>query len=202
MRIQRFLTGFAILLFVLASAPVAAGETEAQMSPEEQAMMEKWQAYMTPGEPHAFLAKMAGQWEMKTKMWPGPGADPEESTGQAKMKMIMDGRYILEKIEGSFQGQPFHGMGITGYDNMKGEYWSTWVDSSGTAISYSRGTEDADGVLHMSGTWASPNTPEGRPYRTETHTMSDDEYRMDFYDSHPDAEGGEFMNMSMTYKRS
>ena len=199
MRIREFLTCLTIALFALAIVPVTAGEGEHQMSPEEQAMMEKWQAYMTPGEPHAFLAKMVGEWEITTKMWQAPGTDPEESKGTAKMKMIMDGRYILEKLEGSFQDQPFQGMGITGYDNMKGKFVSVWLDSMGTGIMTSEGTCDGDACTYFG---EAPDVVTGKYKRVKMigRHPSDDEMIFEMYDKGPGGE--EFMSFRIRYRRA
>ena len=29
-------------------------------------------------------------------------------------------------------GMPFEGIGRTGYDNVTGKYWSTWIDNMST----------------------------------------------------------------------
>jgi hypothetical protein len=39
------------------------------MSPEEAAMMEKWAAFMTPGENHERLNFKVGKWEGVVKHW-------------------------------------------------------------------------------------------------------------------------------------
>ena len=48
--------------------------------------------------------------------------------------MILGGRYLEQRYEGTMMGQPFSGIGVTGFDNYKKKFVSTWVDSMGTAI--------------------------------------------------------------------
>ena len=50
-------------------------------APSQEEMMKAWTAYMTPGEPHAHFAKLAGSWTTKTKSWMDPTQPPEETTG-------------------------------------------------------------------------------------------------------------------------
>lgn len=58
--------------------------------------------------------------------------------------MILDGRVLVEEASADMMGMPFTGYGMTGYDNVSGEYWSTWNDSMTTGISLARGTYDAE----------------------------------------------------------
>ena len=48
--------------------------------------------------------------------------------------MMLGGRVMAERMEAKMAGQPFSGLGMTGYDNTSGQYWSTWSDSMGTGI--------------------------------------------------------------------
>ncbi|MBA3556753.1 MAG: DUF1579 family protein, partial [Gemmatimonadales bacterium] len=131
----------ALAAYLVAVTSVAAQEA-AQMSAEEQAMMQKWAEYATPGEPHQRLASMAGDWTWTSKWWMAPDAPPEESSGTTSSSMAMDGRYLMENYEGSMMGQPFKGHAITGFDNFRDEYVSTWIDNMGTGMMTSRGTYD------------------------------------------------------------
>ena len=91
---------------------------------------------MTPGKEHALLARSDGEWDEELTMWMQPGAEPTKSTATAESKMILD-QQMTHK--GSFNGMPFEGIGITGYDNAKKVFFSTWIDSMGTGIMYSEG---------------------------------------------------------------
>ena len=62
-------------------------------------MMAKWAEYATPGEGHARLAKLAGNWDYTMKWWMSPDAQPEESSGTMSAQMTMDGRYLVEGNE-------------------------------------------------------------------------------------------------------
>jgi hypothetical protein len=97
--------------------------------------------YGTPGPEHKALEPLVGNWDCKVKFWTGPGK-AEESTGTAKREWILGNRYIAEHYKGTAFGQPFEGMGVTGYDRFKKKYTAGWVDSMSTSIMTSYGTYD------------------------------------------------------------
>ena len=55
---------------------------------DSAAMMQAWQAYMTPGSVHAMLAKSNGTWEGDVTMWMEPGKPPIKSKATTVNKMI------------------------------------------------------------------------------------------------------------------
>lgn len=110
---------------------------------QSQEDMQKWMSYMTPGDMHKMLAKGNGTWDEVLTMWSAPGAPPQTMSATCEMKMMMDGRYQQTKHTGSFNNMPFEGIGVTGYDNSKKIFQSTWIDNMGTGITYMEGTYDA-----------------------------------------------------------
>ncbi len=59
---------------------------------------------------------------------------------------------MQEDFSGEFMGKPFHGIGITGYDNLKKKYVGSWIDDMGTGLFISEGDADAEGfVVHFVG---------------------------------------------------
>ena len=114
--------------------------TPAYSQTDKKAAEEKaWNDYMTPGPAHQMLARSDGEWNEELTMWMEPGAEPVKSKATAVNKMIMGGRYQHATHTGNVMGMPFEGMGITGYDNAKKVYLSTWIDNMGTGMMYSEG---------------------------------------------------------------
>ena len=107
-----------VIFAVFFVAAVRAGEPP-KLTPEQQAEMEACQKAGTPGAPHAALASTTGNYDLDFKSWSEPGGAPMESTGKATRNMILDGRVLVEAVEATMMG----------YDNVSGEYWSTWMDS-------------------------------------------------------------------------
>ena len=172
------------------------------MSPEEQAMMQKWQAFMTPGEPHKLLAAKAGSWSTKVTMWPAPGAPPSTSDGTSDFKMILDGRYLQETAQGTFQGMPFVGHGVTGFDNLKQKFVSSWFDNMSTGIMIAEGTYDpATKTWTYSGEGPDVMAGEHKPMKSIEKTPSPDQSIVEVYNQTPDGKGW-WKSMEMVYTRT
>src|SRR5689334_16391259 len=105
------------------TAPVKKGD----ISAEKKAEMEQWAKYANPGKPHEYLKAMEGTWTSHSKMWMDEKSPPQESTGTSENKLIMGGRFLQQDYHGQMMGKAFEGMGVTGYDNVKNKYVSTWI---------------------------------------------------------------------------
>jgi hypothetical protein len=132
-----------LCLMMTASLSIAEEKKATQMDP--QAMMEAYKQLATPGEPHKLFASLAGSWTTKTKEWMEPGKPPMESTGSVEMKMLLDGRFLQQEFTGNMMGQPYSGVGVSAYDNLRKRYVSTWIDTMGTGIFVMEGMANADG---------------------------------------------------------
>jgi hypothetical protein len=189
----------AVALFVVSAA--LAADAPPKMTAEQQAMMEKMTKAATPGPQHEMLKKMAGEWNAKvtSQMDPSQPAQVEQST--STFTMLMDGRYCQEVTSGQMMGQPFSGMGLTGYDNVLGKYVSTWVDNFGTGIMTSVGTPDASGkVITWIGTMSDPVAGKPTKERMVTTIKDDDHHTFEMYGTPP---GGkkEMKMMTIEYSR-
>ncbi len=203
MKRSTYLAGIvALCATILVSAGLLAQETPYdEMSPEQQAMMKAWMANATPGEQHQLLAKKVGVWEVNGKMWHEPNSEPELFDGTSTIEAIMDGRYFLEKIDGSeFMGMPFEGRSVFGYDNLTQTYFVYFFDNMNTGVSRYEGTPSGDGkTIHY--TVQVPDLMAGK-YKTAraVETMiSDDKIIFTMYDTTPD--GTEFTAMEVISTR-
>ena len=179
--------------------PALAEEEAAKMSPEEQAMMEAFQKAGTPGAQHAHLETMAGSYEMNVKSWPAPGAPPSSDKGKATRKMVLGGRVLMEEMEATMNGQPFIGMGLHGFDNVTGKYWSTWNDSMTTGLMTSEGDCDDKGNCSYTGSWNDPLTKGKFSVRMTTQWT---DANTEVFSMYAPGEGGkEFQMMEITYTR-
>ncbi len=133
------------LSIMLTISPALAKEKKHGKQMDPQAMMELWKQAATPGEPHKQFAALTGSWTTQTKEWMEPGKPPMESAGTAEMKMLLDGRFLYQEFNGQMMGQPFNGIGIDGYDNIRKKYVTAWMDSMGTGIFIMEGTASPDG---------------------------------------------------------
>ena len=192
------ITVVSVCALVVTSAAVAKDrKADKQMDP--QAMMETYKKLATPGEPHKQLAGLAGSWTTKTKEWMEPGKPPMESTGSVEMKVLLDGRYLQQEFTGDMMGQPYTGVGITGYDNLRKRYVSTWIDSMGTGIFMMEGTATADGkTITLKGHHAEPGGGQ-MAHRAVWKLVDDNTQTFDMYGSHHG--GKEMKMMEIVYTR-
>jgi hypothetical protein len=153
----------------------------------------------TPGEPHALIARSAGEWDVTQAMHMAPGAPAIPSEARSSSRMILGGRVLLEEFKSDIGGVPMEGLLLLGYDNLASEYWSVWIDSFTTWPSYARGATDEEGVLILEGELRDVSTPEGRPFRQRSWTESADRQRAEIFDTAPTGEP--FKMMEFTYDR-
>ncbi|MBH0202371.1 MAG: DUF1579 domain-containing protein [Nitrospira sp.] len=145
------------IISLLIVSPVLAKEKKHDKHIEPQAMMERWKQAAMPGEPHKLFATLVGSWTTATKEWMEPNKPPIESTGTAESKMLMDGRFLQQEFHGQMMGQPFTGMSIAAYDNLRQKYVTVWVDTRGTGVFIMEGTASADGkTITLRGSHAEP----------------------------------------------
>ena len=201
MKSRSWIAVVAIVSVMALAMPLTLAQEQEEMSAEEQEMMQKWMAFMTPGEPHKMLEERVGTWNFTTKMWQQPEAPPEEMSGTTTSELIMGGRYLLDKVEGTAMGMPFTGLGITGYDNMNKQFVGSWIDSFGTGMMTSTGTCNDDWTVCTSvGIGPDPMTGTNKKIKMVDTKIDADNYVMKMYDTTPD--GKEWVSFEMTYKRA
>lgn len=172
-----------------------------QAPPMDSAAMAKaWEAYMTPGDVHAMLAKDNGTWTAEMTMWMTPGAPPQKTTGTMTNKMILGGRYQQSSFKGTFMGQPFEGQGTLAYDNSKKSFISTWIDNMGTGLMVMEGKYDsANKVINFTGKGTDPTTGQDCTMREVFRIVDDNTQVMEMYATYPGA--SEYKSMEITFRR-
>ena len=166
---RTFGIALALSLSLAAAYPALAQEYD------ETAVMAAYEKAMTPGEHHAKLALLEGNWAMTVTVWMQPGAEPTVSSATSTSKMVMGGRYMLDTVEGTAMGMPFSGMGWTGYDNVDQQYESTWIDNLGTGIYTYHGQwdDEVNGIV-MHGSYTDPVTGQKVESKTVTRLEGPD----------------------------
>ena len=184
---------------VLVSIVAGAQDKAQQMTPEQKAAMEAWAKASTPGEPHRKLAEGVGTWDAKVTSWERPGAPPNVSMGTCTEEAVLGGRFLRQNFHGAMMGQPFNGIGYTGYDNVKQKYVSTWMDDMGTMVMVSYGTMAPDGTLTMWSDVDDPITGKSAKMR-EVMRFPDKDHQL-FEMFGPDPSGKEFKMLEIAYTR-
>lgn len=184
---------FFTVLCVYACMPLfAQSDTK---SAEEKA----WMAYMTPGKFHQMLAKSDGEWQEEITMWMDPKSAPSKNTATATNKMILEGRYQQSTHKGTFNGMPFEGIGIVGYDNAKKMFVSTWIDNMGTGIMFTEGKwDEANKTIEFKGNSVDPMTGKDVAVREIFKMMDDNTQLMEMYMTQG---GKEFKTMEIKLSR-
>lgn len=180
----------------------AAGPVVGQSAASQEAMMQAWKDFATPNENHKRLAALVGSWKTHTKWWVKPGGAPAESDGTADIKSVLGGRYIEQLHEGKMMGQPFSGIGYTGFDNIKQRYITTWMDNMGTSILYVTGKADPSGqVIKSQGTVDDPLTKKPQKYQDAVTLNGPDKFTYEAWGPEP---GGAkmFRMMEIVYTRA
>jgi len=187
------------LCVTLLVSPVLAKEKKHQQPMDEKTMMELWKQAATPGEPHKQFAALVGSWTTSTKEWMEPGKPPTESTGTAEMKMLLDGRFLYQEYNGQMMGQPFNGIGIDGYDNIRKKYVTAWMDTMGTGIFIMEGTASADAkTITLKGSHPEPGGGK-MSHRAVWKIIDNNNQTFDMYGAHHGQK--ETKMMEITYQR-
>lgn len=184
---------FVLIIVLVFLTPCYAQEPSA-------AQMEMLEKLSQPGKYHELLENFVGNWSASVSMWMDPKAPPIVSKGQATFKLIFEGRFLYGDFLGEFMGAPFKGINIMGYDNVKKEFFSIWLDNSNTGLLSSTGKYDADTKkFHFRAEMFDPLSGQTMEMREEAYFSSKDEYISVTYAKFKDGE--EFKNMEMKYTR-
>ncbi len=195
---QIMLTG---LCLVMTASFVIAKEKKQEKQMDPQAMMEEYKKLGAPGEPHKLFASLAGSWTTKTKEWMEPDKPPTESTGSVEMKMLLDGRFLQQELTGNMMEQPYSGVGITAYDNLRKRYVSTWIDNMGTGIFTMEGTASADGkTITLKGQHAMPGGGH-MTHRAIWKIVDSNTQTFDMFGTHPGGKEMKVMEIAYTRKQ-
>jgi hypothetical protein len=162
--------------------------------------MKKWTDYMTPGKEHSNLAKMNGDWNYTAKFWMDPSAPPQTSDGTATCEMLLGGRYMQMKVSGKMMVMDFNGIDVTGYDNGKKVYVSSWIDNMGTGLMYMEGTyDDASKKVVYTGKMYDPMSGKDIVQKQTIKTIDDNNVLMEMYNV-VDGKDVKSMEMNMVKK--
>jgi hypothetical protein len=175
----------------------AAAGTPKKSDPAADAAMAEMMKYANPGPQHEKLKAMEGTWDAVVKSWMGPG-EPVVSKGVMKNEMELGGRVLESKYKGEFQGQPFDGFGMTGYDLKADKLLSLWTDTMSTSWMVMDGKMSSDGKeMTTTGTM---DGMDGKPMpvRTVTKIEGPDKH---VYSMYGQMNGQEVPVMEITYTR-
>jgi hypothetical protein len=113
----------------------------------------------------------------------------------------MEDRFVESVSTASAVDKPLQSRGLTGYDNLKQRYVTTWVTNWGTGITTLEGTYDASKKVFIY-TGEAPNFQTGRytKCRSVERIMGPENWNLEWYETGPD--GKEYMSMEIHYSRT
>jgi hypothetical protein len=152
----------------------------------QKKMMEAMQKMGEVRPEHKQLAFFTGEWKATTTMYMDPKAPPEKTEGKTHTESKFGGRYIEMHYEGKFQGQTFNGEGVMGFDNLKGKFFNTWIDSMSTGFWLAWGTYDkASNTYTFHGSMDDPMAPATQmKVREVIHPTDEKHYTFEWYEMH------------------
>jgi hypothetical protein len=169
-------------------------------APAPEEVQAAWMRAATPGAPHLQLAAMAGDWDTRVTRWMDPAKPPVQARGKASYRMVLDGRFLEERVESEMAGRTFLGLGLIGYDNIKERYTSSWADNMSTSIFTMLGDCNPDrSICRFAGNYDDALTGKSQTMRLVITATDPDRRVGEFYPPGPD--GREFKGMEIVYNR-
>jgi hypothetical protein len=191
------LTAFLVLFAASAMAQEAQQNSTAQNDEQEKAMQALAEA-AKPGPVHAQLMKRAGDYTT-VETYSAPGAEPQQSTGTAKLKSILGGRFLEEENSGDSFGQPYAGLRLYGYNNGSKQYEAIWIYNGSTAFLVLDGTSDDNGkTVRYSGAFLGPGG-QRQSLRVTITQQDDDHFTVKLLGEAP---GGAMSTLETVYTRT
>ena len=173
----------------------ATTETKTEQAPamDPATMNKAMQDFATPGKMHQWLASLNGTWSAEVIGYMDP-SKPDTSKASQTYAMTLNGLYQEGKLEGNMMGMPFEGRSVTGFDNAKKMFVSTWIDNLGSGIIVMTGSYDeASKTLHLKGTQSNPVTGKDSGIREVMKMIDDNTYTLEMYGDGYDGKETKFM---------
>lgn len=164
-------------------------------------MEEVMKKYGVPAKQHKALRSWVGTWKTESSYWMAPGGPAMKSSGEAKFRMLLKGRYLSEQFStNSKDFGEFKGQGTVAYDRLAKEYILTWIDTMGTGMMISRGQASDDGSkIEYKTTWKDPLTMQDIKYRLVSHLGDPKTRKLEMFAAYPGKD--EYKHMEIIYTK-
>jgi Protein of unknown function (DUF1579) len=100
-----------------------------------------WTVYMMPSDVHASLSQFTGSFIMQITMSMGAGKEPTIITVDSEHKMLLGGRFLEMKQQGTMMGMDYQSISTIGFNNIDRNMSLTTITNMGT------------GTLSLHGAW-------------------------------------------------
>jgi len=199
--LQSLLMAALLLVGIVLITSQVVSQEKSTVKEEEEAVMAEWMKYAMPGEHHKLLDPYVGSWTYTMQWWMAPNTEAQEFKGTCDTSWILDGRFLLQKVSGDMEGETFKGMGIMGFDNLKQQYTTMWIDNMSTAIMTNLGTCDPSGkVFTLTGFYDDAMSgKKNQKIKTVDRIVNENEHVSEMWITGPD--GKEFKTGEIVYTR-
>lgn len=195
-------SSIALLSMCLVTSVSAKDAKKPEMSPQEKAAMDAWAKSAAAGSEHKLLSGMVGTFKAKVTSYMNPGAPPNVSYGTSVSTWVLGGRDVQQKFTGDMMGQPFSGIGYTGYDNLKQQYWGTWRDNMSTGLMTSTGnTTDGGKTWKFASVATDPMTGKDSKGEMIITVVDANHHNMEMWGEGPDGKNFKMMEIAYTRKK-
>lgn len=155
----------------------------------------------TPGPIHEKMARTAGDYSTATKLWPRDGAAAIETSGTARFRLILGGRFLQEEDTGGMAAEPFSTLRLWGYNSVTKQFESAWLHTGSTSMLHLTGTSKDDGkTVEWSGSFANEKG-EKITLLVTTRAVDADHFVVSLTGRMPDGSKGASMETTYTRKK-
>ncbi|UKT65195.1 DUF1579 domain-containing protein [Pedobacter mucosus] len=150
---------------------------------------------------HQKIKSLVGKWKGTSKTWFEKDILADDSSSEADISSILDGRFISYDYTSSLNGKPLSGKMIIGFDIPYQKFTFSWIDSfhMGTQIMQATGNATEKGFSIL-GSWGNPEYGDQLfGWRTELEIISENEIIFSAYNIMPGEE--ETKAIETIYKR-
>lgn len=183
---------------LLAAIATACFLTAPQDPPPDAATLLRLAQWAQPGEPHALLQRLVGEWDVAVRA--PSDADEPLAGGRMTGSELLGGRYVQLQFALTAAKQKFEAVQVLGFDRSRQQFTSSWRDSASTWATECAGAPRADrpDLLALAGTLVDAVDPAGRPFRLEIDLAFDQRVAVKLFESRG---GVESLTQSQTWTR-
>jgi hypothetical protein len=130
-----------LLIPFIALTVNSAGHFAQQTNAQDKQEAKPAKEAATTNPEQEILKKWVGNWDATIE---STGKDGKSVTNAAKatVKLAYGGRWLITDFDGTFNGAPFSGQEVVGYDTVDKKYLLNWIDSAATSFSTGEGSFD------------------------------------------------------------
>lgn len=158
-------------------------------------------ARITPGPQHAEMARYLGKWDVSISMRMPGAPHVEPAKGTCTYSWLIEGRWMMSRMEASFMGAPAVWVHIHGYNNMTLNYETVGFDNMSTDAKFSYGnpvTQDGKTMGFQGFMNEYMNGQIKKPFRVVAVHREADRFHLEIWDPEIGPNGTEVMRMEYT----